>query len=843
MATIPAPGVTWAVTLQCQGSVQGPFFGGFLEGLTEDGSVDLAHTTDLPATGTLWAMSGIAHGIVILTCLGNNPGPRFRGDVPGPRFLDGRTQEGTVGMAATTGPPFTGTKWQVIQDFPGASDGTVIMKCIGDIEGSRFLDGRTQDGSVGLAPVTTGVFTGTNWKVHKLGELVFLQCQGQIDGPFFQGFLDGRTNSATVGLAPTTADPFTGALWVMDDQSGIVTLKSLGSLDGPRFLDGRTQDGSIGLADNPNPPFTGTRWQRIDVGPRTMELRCLGTVPGPFSQGFLDGRTQDGSVGLALSTNPPFTGTRWSLMCPSVVLGNVTPVDDDIVAIHAALLPTSEVVYFGGDEFSEAENKAHDVNHTRLFDCNTGKDRRIGSPATDVFCCGHAILADGRLLVAGGTEDFAIDPKSTDPHAGHFTGLHECWTFSSSSEAWTKVASLTSNGVLAASGFVAGKGPPGGRWYPMLVTIGTGDVLAMSGHPCNGDIRHNSHLPERYSTSPAPFGTWRLLGTPDPQFEILGEPKLYPRLHMLPNGLVFCSTPLGSVSQSQLIDPSNGARHGAGQAPPDPINVGTFFSQDGTSVLLPLLPSTSYRPQVLLCGGTQTVLMDLQPLLDDPNARGVWTPTSPRHLKEAPPRLPSANPQRFHLNSVLLPTGDVMICGGCSVFRKDFNAVLESELYHPSLDGSPDAWQTLPAGRVVRNYHSVALLMPDGRVWTAGSTHDGGFGHANAEPRIEILNPPYIGADRPALGPIPATITLRQTFIVDVIAAKSIIRVAILRAASVTHSFSSDQRYVGLEFEASDSQLTITAPPDHNIAPPGPYLMFVIDNQGLPSEGRFVLLV
>jgi hypothetical protein len=101
--------------------------------------------------------------------------------------------------------------------------------------------------------------------------------------------------------------------------------------------------------------------------------------------------------------------------------------------------------------------------------------------------------------------------------------------------------------------------------------------------------------------------------------------------------------------------------------------------------------------------------------------------------------------------------------------------------------------------------------MPDGRVWTA--TLDFDFGHANPEPRIEILNPPYIGADRPGLGPVPATITLKQTFIVDVVGAKSIIRVAILRAASVTHSFSSDQRYVGLEFKASDSQLTITAPP------------------------------
>jgi hypothetical protein len=84
---------------------------------------------------------------------------------------------------------------------------------------------------------------------------------------------------------------------------------------------------------------------------------------------------------------------------------------------------------------------------------------------------------------------------------------------------------------------------------------------------------------------------------------------------------------------------------------------------------------------------------------------------------------------------------------------------------------------------------------------------------------------------------------LNEVFMIDVVEANLIQRVAILRAASVTHSFSSDQRYVGLEFSApSGTQLRVTGPPDHNIAPPGPYLLFVINNKGLPSQGRFVQL-
>ena len=80
----------------------------------------------------------------------------------------------------------------------------------------------------------------------------------------------------------------------------------------------------------------------------------------------------------------------------------------------------------------------------------------------------------------------------------------------------------------------------------------------------------------------------------DPNFEVIDVPKVYPRVHLLPNGQVFCSTPLGTVPKSQFIDLFTGIRSFAGDAPPDRINTGEFFTQEGTSVLLPLLPSEGY---------------------------------------------------------------------------------------------------------------------------------------------------------------------------------------------------------------------------------------------------------
>lgn len=825
MAAIPALGGTWIVTLECLGTLPGPRF---LDGRTHDGRVGLANAAAPPFTGTRWALTTLTGGIVMLKCLGS---------LEGPRFLDGRTHNQTVGLAPFITPPFSGARWAAEEVSPGV----LTFKCMGEIEGPRFLDGRTQGGTVGLAPSTAGQFTGTRWRVHLEGELVTLECLGGLPGV---RFLDGRTHDGTVGLAPTTADPFTGTLWELSAVQGGVNLKCLGSIEGPRFLDGRTHNGSVGLAPSTAPPFTGTRWQVVNLPGGAVALRCLGAIEGPR---FLDGRTHDGSAGLAATTDPPFTGTRWCIASPSIVMGALQPGTEDALAVHAALFANGKVLYFGGDEHDRGQHDQNQIDHTRTFDSHTFLIRRAPSPSTDVFCCGHATLADGRLLVAGGTEVF-LETDPQDHHHDHFPGLHDCWIFDPATEAWTKVASMVSAPLETfRDNSAPGPGNPGGRWYPTLVTLGNGEVLAMSGHPSVHDVRHNHHMPERFNPA-SPLGSWTLLQAASAAFEVTGEPKVYPRAHLLPNGMVFCSTPLGTTPQSQLIDPFSGVRTFGGAAPPDPLNIGNFFSQDGASVLLPLLPAAGYRARILLCGAAQPVVMHLG------GANPVWQPTAPRQLPAAPPRFDTPNPPRFHVNAILLPTGDVFVCGGCAVFRSDKNAVLESEIYHPPVEtatGPPpgqedhERWEYLPAAVVPRNYHSVALLLPDGRVWTAGSNHDGQQGRQNLEPRIEILNPPYVGKPgRPVIDEAAASISLGQSFTVRTRQAAAISQVAILRVGSVTHAFHSDQRYIGLTFSPQAAELlTVQPPPDHNIAPPGIYLLFIIDRDRLPSEGRFIRLL
>jgi hypothetical protein len=159
---------------------------------------------------------------------------------------------------------------------PGTS---VALRCLGTIEGPRFLNGFTGNGTVGLAPITANQFTGTHWIVidDGAGHMV-LKCTGDVDGP---RFLDGRTGNGTVGLAPATDHQFTGAHWeVLDDGPGRVVLKCLGAIDGPRFLDGHTGDGTVGLAPITANQFTGTHWEVVPFPTYMKFVSGNVTVPG-----------------------------------------------------------------------------------------------------------------------------------------------------------------------------------------------------------------------------------------------------------------------------------------------------------------------------------------------------------------------------------------------------------------------------------------------------------------------------------------------------------------------------------------------------------------------------------
>lgn len=494
-------------------------------------------------------------------------------------------------------------------------------------------------------------------------------------------------------------------------------------------------------------------------------------------------------------------------------------IDGQILAIHAALLPTNEILMFGGDEHSQAQHDANNIDHTRLFNIGTGAVSSIASPTTDVFCSGHAFLGDGRLLIAGGTETWSGEAGEHDHGPlGHFTGHRASWAYRARARAWTRVADMRPEPGRE------GANTGGGRWYPSLITLADGEVLAISGHPSQGDTRHLNDTPERYS---AGANNWVRLTTQ-------AEGPFYPRTHLLPSGEVFFCTPVNGACRR--YDAQAGTFGPAVASPADGLYTGGW---DATSVLLPLLPGDGYTPRILFCGGVQPERINL----GDPTP--AWQNTTPRTGA-------AAGRVRHHLCAVILPTGQVFLSGGVSVTNPE-NGVHEAELYTPAVDWATgsftgaEAWASLEAAQVTRNYHSVALLMPNGRVWTAGSSKNAAPGDPAtvAEKRIEIYRPAYdADPNRPQITQAPKELGYGETFDIGTPQAASIQRVALIRCGSVTHALVADQRYVALAFtQPAGNRLSVVAPPHGGVAPPGNYMLWIVDNAGLPCTVASIVRV
>jgi hypothetical protein len=498
----------------------------------------------------------------------------------------------------------------------------------------------------------------------------------------------------------------------------------------------------------------------------------------------------------------------------------------EITAIHAALLPTSpqgDILCFG-DWAGSGSGGVVQTTLSRLFRVQDGTIEAFADedlPDTNGFCGGHAWLADGRMLLGGGTQGWPAVSEAHD-HDPHYDGERACWLYLPQQRRWTRVKDMRFQPGSNSIG--------GGRWYPTLVTLGNGEVMAIAGHPDVTDTyngRHNNNTPERYSPA---ANSWTLLEdghtAPDNR-----NTDSYPRFHLLPDGRLFCDTS-GDEGDQQILDPWTGLWVG------DAVNASAlpdYYSEGSaaTSVLLPLLPP-SYTPRVAAFNSPSASAFRIDPAANDP----AWTTT--------PDRIgPMAGRNRENGCATLLPTGHVALTGGWPRGSGDdpmdddlANATLGAEIYDPGIDwGAGDfsgneGWldEGGAAAVVGRGYHSTALLLPDGRVWTAGST--GAL--VGGEDRVEYYAPFYVGQSRPTLSGVPAATTYGATFTATV--DRAIERVALIRSGTITHGFNSDQRYIGLEFEQDGDELTITAPPNGNIAPPGPYMLWVIDADDRPCE-------
>jgi hypothetical protein len=189
---------------------------------------------------------------------------------------------------------------------------------------------------------------------------------------------------------------------------------------------------------------------------------------------------------------------------------------------------------------------------------------------------------------------------------------------------------------------------------------------------------------------------------------------------------------------------------------------------------------------------------------------------------------------RMHLNAVLLPDRTVFVSGGSKSGENMMTAVRESEIYHP-LSGN---WTLGATATVARLYHSIALLLPDGRVITAGSNPV----RKDDELRLELYHPSYLfRGPRPFIANVKEQLHRGLTFEIETPQATQIKWVHLIKPMATTHSWDSSQRLIDIPFTCEEvCHLKCCVPEQQNIVIPGWYMLFIVNHDEIPSVAKWV---
>ena len=461
------------------------------------------------------------------------------------------------------------------------------------------------------------------------------------------------------------------------------------------------------------------------------------------------------------------------------------------IAIAAASLPDGRILTWASNEKTRFPVAAH-FTHSAVFNPANNSFQTTNNPNHDMFCAGISLLEDGTVLASGGNPQL----KNTS-------------LFNSNSSSWSAGPLMNQQ-----------------RWYGTNLTLPSGEVFSTFAKGANNS-------PEVYTPGAAwtdvPLASMADLwneqnlvnASPYPADQST-DSQWFAFMNVAPDGRVFHSGPTQTMHWFST--------DGGG----DVVNAGTRLNGDrhrqyGSSVMYDV-------GKLLVTGGNDQRL--------NPSSTATAMTID---ISGSAPIVTSAQSMRFarvNHNSVMLPTGDVLVIGGNSsgILFSDEGSALTPELWNPE-NGQ---WKNMAGMAVPRNYHSIALLLQDGRVVSAGGGLCGSCDGNHQDG--QIFSPPYLfnadgsAAERPSINSSPATITAGDFFTVST--TDSVSRFSMIRLSSTTHSINTDQRYMFVDFQPQDgNSYELVMDENPNVLVPGNYWLFAINMQGVPSIGRVIRVV
>ena len=561
---------------------------------------------------------------------------------------------------------------------------------------------------------------------------------------------------------------------------------------------------------------------------------------------------------------PPSETATLSAMASGERVGALGPTQPDglwgpllsipSTAIHAVVMPTGKVLYVSQPKYPTEQET--DGGNAYVWDPATNTSRAVPPPVVpygsgpdrpaNLWCGGQATLADGRILFVGGNLAY---PQNGGVGAGNgFRGAKWVMTFDPWTETWTRYADM-----------------PHGRWYPTLTELADGRVLIVGGWDETGGVEGpggptdaptmvNDQDVEVFDPSvPAGGQATTVVSKLPPNGP--GQPSpwpdhtnvgLYPHMFLLPS-----STSAGHGGDKVLVA-------GPGKWDSAIIDTTTWrwvdvvdmpdtgqqrLSSDrawGTAWLAP--GGTGGGTEVVLLGGADTGAPAPGPGTASPPlaTAEVLDLNNPDAGWRLDPSL-ALNHGRAHFNTVLLPDGTIFTNGGGYGRKNDTlyaDPVYTAELYTPG-----SGWRDVGDEADARTYHSTAVLLPDGRVASAGDDRDIAPSHIPPAGRTaQIYSPPYLfDGPRPEVTAAPPSIGYGTPFRITVPGSpSSVARAVLIHPGAVTHANDMGQRVIGLDVTPGADAVTLSAPQDATVAPPGYYMLFVLNAQGVPSVATWV---
>ena len=490
----------------------------------------------------------------------------------------------------------------------------------------------------------------------------------------------------------------------------------------------------------------------------------------------------------------------------------------DIVAIHAALLPTGKVMFFSYPLVPEWKNSAE----AYLWDPTTGEVTRNDPPLwrdpkdgvekpANIWCSGHTFTADGELVVFGGNLDFSSGPAS-------WKGLEKVYTFNPFTETWKEQPDMQH-----------------GRWYPTGVLMADGRIPITSGLDETGTGLMNEQI-ETFTPASTLGGVGTMsqsIGTTsdtDPLKPPTGG--YYPHMFAMPSGRAFVVGP--QQHQTWFMNDWTGTL--------DWDSAASMSKRRVWGTAVPLPGDTGGSTKIMALGGST-----FEETLPSNSTTEVYDEARPGLGWQSAPDLKVG---RGHANTVLLPDGSMVEVGGGvgrdDTFASPLHAAGDEHKQVELWDPQTGEWRLGPSQLESRAYHSTALLLPDGRVMSAGDEWHGAGGEtgsaAGGSDTAEIYEPPYLHkGPRPTITSAPETIKVGADFGVQTPNA-NVTKAVLVAPGSVTHAVDMNQRLIPLALTKRSGCVDLAAPPNANAAPPGYYMLFLLNDQGVPSIAKFVKL-